>query len=184
MKAIKTNCNFQREPLKSPFGFKGGYLSELWQVSAYMQSQCGNQAIGLGTQSTLWSDAHVFASNSESAGNSMMFLMTSYALEKVKQTEWDTPFDLLDKILPDVYEYGKTVTQNHKLRLTFALNSLVAVDNAAWLIYCRDKGIASFDDMLPNDIKPALNCRHRRLANIPLMSYNVPLAQLTMAISF
>lgn len=112
MKIIKTNCNFQREPLIAPFGFKGGYLSELWQVSAYMQSQSGNEGNGLGTQSTLWSDANVFTSNSESAGNSMMFLMTSYALEIAKEIEWQTPFDLLDKILPEVYEYGKTITQN------------------------------------------------------------------------
>lgn len=174
MKIVKTNCNFEREPLIAPFGFKGGYLSELWQTSAYMQSQSDNEAIGLGTQSTLWSDASIFTTNSESAGNGMMFLMTSYALEIAKKIEWDTPFDLLDKILPDVYEYGKKITNNPNLRLTFALNSLVAVDNAAWLIYCKDNGISSFDEMIPKDIKPALNCRHDKLANIPLMSYNVP----------
>lgn len=129
MQIVKTNCNFEREPLKAPFGFKGGYLSELWQTSAYMQSQSGNEGVGLGTQSTLWSDAEVFAYNSESAGNSMMFLLTSYALEIANKIKWDTPFDLLEKILPDVYEYGRTITNNPNLRLTFALNSLVAVDN-------------------------------------------------------
>ncbi|HBG25614.1 MAG TPA: L-alanine-DL-glutamate epimerase [Phycisphaerales bacterium] len=183
MKIIKTNCNFEREPLKSPFGFKGGYLSELWQTSAYMQSQSGNEAIGFGTQSTLWSDASVFTSNTESAGNNMMFLMTSYALERTKQIDWDTPFDLLDNLLLDVYEYGKKITGNKNLRLTFALNSLVAVDNAAWLIYCKDIGIASFDEMIPQDIKPALKCKHDKLANIPLMSYNVPLDKIVEAVS-
>jgi hypothetical protein len=182
MRIIKTNCNFEREPLKAPFGFKGGYLSELWQTVAYMQSENGADGIGLGTQSTLWSDADVFNSNSESAGNGMMFLMTCYALEKAKQIDWDCPFDLLDKLLPEVYEYGKKVTANNNLRLTFALNALVAVDNAAWLLYCREKHITSFDDMIPEDIKPTLSCKHDKLANIALMSYDVPLNKITEAV--
>ena len=182
MKIIKTNCNFEREPLIAPFGFKGGYLSELWQTTAYMQSESCNEAIGLCTQSTLWSDANVFASNNEFVGNNMMFQMTSYALEKAKQIEWQTPLDLLNTILPDVYEYGKKITSNPKLRLTFALNSLVAVDNAAWILYCKDNSINNFEDMLPNDIKPALNCRQDKLANIPLMSYNVPLGKIVEAV--
>jgi hypothetical protein len=182
MKIVETNCKFEREPLIAPFGFKGGYLSEIWQTSAYMKSESGNEAIGLGTQSTLWSDAGIFTSNSETAGNSMMFLMTSFALAKAKQLDWQTPFDLLDEILPNVYEYGKKITNNPNLRLTFILNSLVAVDNAAWLIYCKDKGIANFDDMLPQDIRPALNCRHEKLANIPLMSYNVPLNKIVESV--
>ena len=183
MRVIKTNCNFEREPLKNPFGFKGGYLSELWQTTAYMQSQSGNEAAGLGTQSTLWSDSQVFTSNSESSGNSMMFLMASYALERAKEIEWDTPFDLLDKLLPQVYEYGKTITNNQHLRLTFVLNSLVAVDNAAWLIYCKDKEITNFDDMIPVDIKSALSHRHDKLANIPLMSYNVGIDDIVKAVN-
>lgn len=183
MKIIKTDCNFIREPLKNPFGFKGGYLSELWQTTAYMQSQSCNEATGLGTQSTLWSDSQVFTSNSESSGNSMMFLMTSYSLKLAEKTQWNTPFDLLDKILLQVYEYGKTITNNPHLRLTFALNSLVAVDNAAWLIYCKDNNISNFDDMIPVDIKPALSQRHTKLANIPLMSYNVPLDKIIDAVN-
>jgi hypothetical protein len=182
MKIIKTNCNFEIEPLVAPFGFKGSYLSELWQTSAYMQSQSRNEAIGLGTQSTLWSDANVFTYNSEFIGNRMMFSMTSYALERVKQLEWKTPFDLLDKILPEVYEYGKTITSNSNLRLTFALNSLVSIDNAAWLIYCKDNRITNFDDMVPAGFKPVLNCRHSKLANIPLMSYNVQLDKIVEAV--
>jgi hypothetical protein len=31
-KTSKVNCNFEREPLAGPFGFKGGYLSELYDV--------------------------------------------------------------------------------------------------------------------------------------------------------
>ncbi|HBG28961.1 MAG: L-alanine-DL-glutamate epimerase [Planctomycetes bacterium GWF2_41_51] len=182
MKIIKTNCSFEREPLIAPFGFKGGYLTELWQTTAYMQSESGNEAVGLGTQSTLWSDANVFVSNSEHDGNNMMFQLTSYALEKAKQIEWHTPFDLLDKILPEVYEYGKKITNNPHLRLTFVLNSLVAVDNAAWILYCKDNSTSNFDDMLPEDIKPALYCKHAKLANIPLMSYDVSLENIVEAV--
>ncbi|MCE5340178.1 MAG: hypothetical protein LLF92_03510 [Planctomycetaceae bacterium] len=182
MRIIKVNCNFEREPLKAPFGFKGGYLSELWQTTVYMQSESGKEAVGYGTQSTLWSDASVFVSNSESSGNNMMFLMTSYALERAKEINWYTPFELLDKVLPDVYSYGKRVTNNSRLRLTFALNALVAVDNAAWILYCRENNIAGFDEMIPVDIKPALNCRHNKLANVPLMSYNVPLYKIVEAV--
>jgi hypothetical protein len=148
-----------------------------------MQSQSGNEAAGLGTQSTLWSDSQVFTANSESSGNSMMFLVTSYALKLAEKIQWDTPFELLDKILPQVYEYGKTITNNPHLRLTFALNSLVTVDNAAWLIYCKDNEISNFDDMIPDDIKPALNKRHDKLANIPLMSYNVGLDKIIEAVN-
>ncbi|KKR95958.1 MAG: hypothetical protein UU48_C0039G0001, partial [Candidatus Uhrbacteria bacterium GW2011_GWF2_41_16] len=182
MRIVKTTCNFEREPLIAPFGFKGGYLSELWQSVVMLEDDKGNKGIGLGTQSTLWSDASVFISNSESAGNSMMFLMTSFALERAKEMDWDTPFDLLDKILPDVYQHGKKITNNHHLRLTFALNAFVAVDNAAWVVYCKAKGITNFDDMIPADIKPALCQRHSKLANIPLMSYNVPLDKIVEAV--
>ena len=60
MKIVKTNSNFIREPLKAPFGFKGGYLNELWQVVSKIET--GDEyGIGLGVQSVLWSDANVFS---------------------------------------------------------------------------------------------------------------------------
>lgn len=182
MKVIKTGCNFEREPLKAPFGFKGGYLSELWQTTVCMHSASGYQATGLGTQSTLWSDASVFTRHSESAGNAMMFLMTAYALKSANEVQWENPFQLLDTILPKVHEYGKCITRNPDLRLTFALNALVAVDNAAWLLYSREHHIDSFDAMIPAEFRPALSCRHAQLANIPLMSYNVPLEDIVKAV--
>ena len=61
----KTSCQFEREPMVRPFGFKGGYLTEEWIVSAYVRSTSGLHGIGLGTQSSLWSDAKVFAENSK-----------------------------------------------------------------------------------------------------------------------
>ncbi|MCK5699657.1 MAG: L-alanine-DL-glutamate epimerase, partial [Cyclobacteriaceae bacterium] len=57
------NSNFQREPLVRPFGFKGGYMSEIWQTISLLQSEAGNKGLGLDTQNVLWSDAKVFANN-------------------------------------------------------------------------------------------------------------------------
>ena len=67
------NSNFEREPLIRPFGFKGGYMTEIWQTVALLRSASGTRKIGLGTQSVLWSDAQVFAAHSESGGNALMF---------------------------------------------------------------------------------------------------------------
>ena len=43
----KTSCQFEREPMVRPFGFKGGYLTEEWIVSAYVRSTSGQHGIGL-----------------------------------------------------------------------------------------------------------------------------------------
>lgn len=174
----KTDCNFEREPLAAPFGFKGRYLTDLWQVVALMESQSGAVGLGLGTQSALWSDARVFGENSEAASNSLMYLMTDHALKLAQQMSFDTPFELLDALLPEVHEYGRRVTSNPDLRLTFALNALVAVDNAAWQLYCAGHGIAGFDDMLPPEMRPVLSSRHSRIGCIPLMSYGVKLPDI------
>ncbi|MBN1435845.1 MAG: hypothetical protein JW936_02115 [Sedimentisphaerales bacterium] len=183
MKITKSNCNFEREPLLAPFGFKGGYLSELWQSIVKLENGKGHTGLGLGTQSILWSDASVFVNNSESEGNSMMFQTTSFAAQSALDIEWETPLDLLDKLLPITYEYAKEITNNPELRLTFALNALVAVDNAAWMLYCDENDISSFDDMLPNEFRSSLSCRHDKLAGIPLMSYGVPIEKIIEAVN-
>ena len=64
----KVNANFEREPLY-PYRFKGSAIAEAWQPAAYLESASGNSAIGLGTQSVLWSDATVFLNHSVSGGN-------------------------------------------------------------------------------------------------------------------
>lgn len=182
MRIKTTNCDLEREPLIAPFGFKGGYVSQIWQTIACMESENGNKGIGLGSQGTLWSDARVFVDNSEDAGNCMMFLVTSFALKLAESIQWQTPMDLLDKLLPEVYKYAQRVTDNPQLRLTFALNALVAVDNAAWVLYCSENNITGFDDMIPNDIRPALSYKHDKLACIPLMSYGVSAEQIQQEI--
>lgn len=169
---------FEREKLATPFGFKGGYLSELWQTVVRLDGANGHSAVGLGTQSVLWSDARVFADNPESRGNEMMLAVTSFAVERAREVAWDDPIDLLEELHPIAHEYARSVTANPDLRLTFVLNALVALDNAAWLLYSQNRDLESFDDMIPAEFRPALSARHRNLAAIPLVSYGVPPSEI------
>ena len=178
----RTGCGFEREPMVRPFGFKGGYLTEEWIVSAYLGSTSGKHGIGLGTQSCLWSDAKVFASTSEAGGNAFMFAMTQYALKLAEGMTFRNPLELCDALWPQVLEYGKKVTNNPALRATFALNALVAVDNAAWVLFARENGLTDFDSMVPPEYRPALAARHAKCASIPLFSYKVPVDEIKAAV--
>ena len=109
------NSNFEREPLIRPFGFKGGYTNELWQSASCLKSSSGIKKVGLGTQGLLWSDSSVFTSHSESGGNALMYAMTEYALQLLKGQLFNNPVELLDRILDEVYEYGKKITSNPAL---------------------------------------------------------------------
>jgi len=177
----RVNSDFEREALIRPFGFKGGYLTEIWQSSAFMQSNSGTHKIGLCTQNILWSDAKVFTSYSESGGNVMMYAMTERALQLSKGKSFGTPPDLLDQILPEVYEYGKKITANPELRMTFALNALVGLDNAAWLLFAHENKLTNFDQMIPDIYKPSLSFHHDKVASIPLMAYGIPIEEIIKA---
>jgi len=176
------DSNFEREPLIRPFGFKGGYMSEIWQTMAMMQSSSGVEKVGLCTQSVLWSDASVFASHSEAAGNALMYNISERALQLCKGKSFETPIALLEEILDEVYEYGKAITGNADLRKTFALNALVGVDNAAWLLHAAENGIEIFDDLIPESYRPALSHHHEQVASIPLMAYSIPISEITEAV--
>lgn len=169
----RVNSNFEREPLRSPFGFKGGYLSELWQPISYLKAESGNHAIGLGTQSVLWSDAEIFSSYSESGGNALMYLLTERALQMLKNTSYTSPIDLIDSLYSETYQYGIRITNSSLLRKTFALNALVSVDNALWLLYAKENGIRNFDQLIPDEYRSAFSEKHEKVAAIPLISYNV-----------
>ena len=80
IKIARTNVNFEVEPLVAPFGFKGGYVSEIWQTVAMLESANACVGVGVGVQSVLWSDAGVFLNASAAGGNGMMFLVTEFAL--------------------------------------------------------------------------------------------------------
>jgi L-alanine-DL-glutamate epimerase-like enolase superfamily enzyme len=178
IKISGVNANFEREPLIRPFGFKGGYMSEIWQSAAYLKSDSGCHAIGLCTQSVLWSDASVFAGHTESGGNSLMYAMTEKAMQIVNGQSFKNPVELIDRLYPEVYEFGKKITSNPHLRKTFALNAMVGLDNAAWLLYAKENGIKSFDDLIPEKYKPALSHKHDKVAAIPLMAYGIPISEI------
>lgn len=179
---IGVDANFERETLVRPFGFKGGYMTEIWQTMAMLESAAGTRKVGLCTQNVLWSDAKVFADHSESGGNALMFALSEYALQLVKGRSFRTPVDLLDGMLEEVFEYGKALTGNTRLRKTFALNALVGLDNAAWLLYAQENGITNFDDLIPAAYKPALSHHHKQVASIPLMAYSIPINEITEAV--
>lgn len=178
MKITKYNCIFEREPLIAPFGFKGGYGSEIWLNATAFESDKGNRGLSNCVQSPLWSDSSVFLKNTQDAAQTMMFLVSSFASKAALDCSWDTPFELLDYLLPITYEYAKKVTNNDKLRLTFALNALVAIDNAAWMLYCKESGINSFEQMVPNKFKESLPCRHDKIACIPLITYGISIDEV------
>jgi L-alanine-DL-glutamate epimerase-like enolase superfamily enzyme len=164
--AVKNvNADFEREPL-FPFHFKGSVINEIWQTVAYLEGESGISKIGLGAQSILWSDPRVFASHSASGGDTLMFAMTDRALQIMKGNSFTDPLELLDDLLPEVYAYGKKITGNPDLRKTFALNSLVCVDNAAWLLYATQNRLNTFDTMIPDAYKPVLSSRHDKVARI------------------
>jgi len=177
----RVSSNFEREPLIRPFGFKGGYMREIWQSISYLESSSGAHSIGLCSQSVLWSDAQVFASHSEAGGNALMYAMTERAMQIVNGQTFTSPVDLLDAILPEVYAFGQKITNNPQLRKTFALNALVGLDNAAWLLYAKENGITTFDGLVPAKYKPALSSRHEKVAGIPLMAYAIPIDEIKAA---
>src|SRR6185503_873226 len=94
----RVSSNFEREPLIRPFGFKGGYMSEIWQTAALLGSESGRHGIGLCSQGVLWSDAHVFANHAESGGNALMYAVTERALQLARDTPFASPVDLLEAI--------------------------------------------------------------------------------------
>lgn len=168
----ETKHAIMKQPLASPFGFKGGYLTELWQSVVGLRARDGNFGVGVGVQSVLWSDDRVFARYGESAGNEFMSEMTKHALKLAEQLEFDTPFELLDQLYESTYEFGRSTTGVANLRSTFALNALVAVDQAAWGLYSRGKG-QRFAELVPEVYRSGLSEPQRKLASVPVVSYGM-----------
>ena len=178
----RTDSTFEREPLIRPFGFKGGYMTEIWQTAVRMEAESGTSRVGIGTQNVLWSDAEVFASRSEAAGNALMYAVTERALALARDAgPFASPIDLQNTILEPLHAYARAVTGRADLRKTFTLNALVPVDNAAWLLHADANGITGFDAMIPAEFRPALASRHPLVAAIPLMAYAVPVTEIRAA---
>lgn len=169
IKIIHTDSNFEREPL-FPYRFKGSAITQAWQTAAFMKAESGRHKIGIGTQGTLWSDKSVFQSHSTTGGNALMYAMTERALQIIKGTHFVDPISLLEEILPEVYDYGVKITRNPDLKTTFALNALVPVDNAAWLLFGEENSFETFDEMIPEAYRPGLSHKHDKVASIPSFS--------------
>ena len=173
MKIVKTQCTYVPEKLKAPFGFKGGFLSELWQVVCRVETEngCG---VGVGVQSVLWSDAAVFVSNPEEVGNGYMYQVTEYAMKALLGKEGKTPIELIDSIYAETLAYARTLTNvQASLRETFVRNALVAVDNALWVAYSQEQATQDIMQLIPQEYLAPLTDRHTKLCNIPLVSYGV-----------
>lgn len=178
---VKTQSNFEREKLLRPFGFKGGYLTELWQIASQMQSSSGISKIGIATQSVLYGDADLFSLHSESSGNALMYVLVNKALDIVKNTQFNTPVELFDKILPSVLAEGKKITGKSDLNINFVYNALVSVDNAAWLIYAAENKFNTFDAMIPAPYKMALSHRNDKIAIMYQIPYGMPMQDIITA---
>ncbi|NNE75756.1 MAG: mandelate racemase/muconate lactonizing enzyme family protein [Pricia sp.] len=174
------SSNFERESLY-PYRFKGSAVTQLWQTVASLQSESGVGKIGLGTQNPLWSDAKVAGSHSENGGHALMYAMSEMALQMMKGTSFSDPIALQENILPEVYAYGKKITRNPDLKMTFALNALVCADNAAWLLYAHENNISTFDAMIPETYRPGLSYRHKEVASIPAFPVGTEIGKIKAA---
>ena len=175
-------ARYERELLLRPFGFKGNYLTELWQVATRLTSGSGNTAIGLATQSVLYGDAEYFAAHPEVEGNQKMFALVEEALSIVKATPFKTPLDLQQHIIERVTLAAKKITGREQLHYNFVLNAMVSIDNAAWLLYAKENKCKTFDDMIPTPFRKALGYRNEQIAVIFQVSYNMPLADIVKAV--
>src|SRR5215211_472087 len=183
IKITKVNSNFEREPLLRPFGFKGGYMTEMWQTASQLHSDSGIRKIGICTQNVLYADADVFASHSEAGGNALMYSLTDKALQLTKGIMFTTPIELIEQILPEVYEEGQKLTGKKELNKIFALNALIGLDNAAWLLYAAENKLTDFDSMIPAPYKKALSYHNNKVAIIYLASYGLPISELKQAVN-
>lgn len=178
IRITRSDLNFEREPLAAPWGFKGGYLTELWQSIALLQSEIGRTGLGLGTQSVLWCDPRVFAAHSEAGGNAAMLQLTEHGLRNAHSVPFGSPSELLDALLPEVMRYGRTITGLSDLREVFALNALVPVDNAAWMLWAAENGVTSFDEMIPEASRMALSHRQDSVVCVPAVGYGLAIEQI------
>ena len=173
MKIVKTNSTYIPEKLSAPFGFKGGYMSELWQIVSKVQTE-GAVGVGVGVQSVLWSDERIFLSLSENDGNQLMYKVTQKALELLVGREGDTPIEIIDGVWSELLEYARSISPTgDKLRETFVRNALVSVDNALWQAYSMENSEKCLTRLIPDCFRDSLSDKHGLLCNIPLISYGV-----------
>ncbi len=178
MHIVETDLEIQREPFARPFGFKGSAFHEKWNLVVRLKDTDGYEAFGLGGLAVLWSDAAVFAAHTEMGGNLLQASLLEFALQRVKGREFVDPMALFDAVEDDVFLYGKAITGHADLRRTFALIALVALDNAAWLLYAKRMGLTTFDAAMPEKFRAFLSHRQSHVALVPAVSYTLPIDEL------
>lgn len=174
---LSTRLSHRPEPLLHAFGFKGGALTELWQVYVRMELDDGTAATGQSIQSVLWSDSAVFAAWGQQQGNEKMLQLTAYALELLKGMELEAPPAMLRKLLPKLMDYGRNITENPDLRTTFALNALTGIDFCLWKLYRIHQGSPDFDHLTAS-FTQGLGCHQPSLGLIPLLTYDTAEQQI------
>ena len=164
----------QREPFAQPFAFKGASFREKWNLVVRLRSEGGSWVYGMGGLAVLWSDARVFANHGEVGGNALMMTLLERGLGLVRGRSFTSPQAMFYDIMPQVYAYGRAVTRQSDLRPTFALNALVALDNAAWMLWAQEEGIDGFDKLIPSRYRPLFAERHSCVEAVPAVGYSLP----------
>ena len=183
MKIVSSDLEIQREPFARPFAFKGSAFHEKWNLVVRLRSETGNESIGLGGLAVLWSDADVFSAHTEVGGNLLQSAILEHALQHVTGRDYPDPPTMLGDVLPTAFDYGRQITGRNDLRLTFVLIALVALDNAAWLLFAKENGITRFDDLIPEWAVPNLSCHQDHVATVPVVGYTLPMNELDAIIS-
>jgi L-alanine-DL-glutamate epimerase-like enolase superfamily enzyme len=166
------------EKIRAPFGFKGGYLTELWQTVCKIITKNG-YGIGVGVQSVLWSEKNVFRTHTESEANMLMFSVSEYALKLLEGKTMKCPLLLMDEIYPAVLSFAQNITnQNKNLKQTFVRNALVPIDNALWQLYGRINGTENFLSIIPDEYRKVFTKKHKKLFNVPLITYSTGLDEV------
>lgn len=179
MRIVEYGLEAIEEPIKAPFAFKGRSSDRpMWNTAVRLVGARGHSAIGLSNQGILWSDEAVHGAFSYVGGNALMYLMSEFAGKRAKEMDFETPSGLLRALLPEVLDYGRQISGMKNMKETFALNALVALDTAAWLLYARERGLESFDEMIPCNARAAMAARHDRIAAIPLIGYAAGLSDI------
>jgi L-alanine-DL-glutamate epimerase-like enolase superfamily enzyme len=176
-KIVYAELGCAREPLRAPFGFKGGTLSELWQVCVRLTLDSGETGMGIGVQSVLWSGPEVFCAYDEKGGNEKMLDVTRRALDMLRGMAFTTPPEMIATLVPALLKDTQKQLGNVHVPQTFVLNALVAVDFALWQLWNAKHGDNTFGT-LTNAFCPMLTKRETALGSIPLITYHTPEAEL------
>ena len=178
MRIAETQLEIQREPFARPFAFKGSAFHEKWNMVVRLRDGLGNEAVGIGGLAVLWSDPDVFGAHTEVGGNLLQASILEFALQHVTDRDYADPPSMLGDVLPHAFAYGRAITGRDTLRLTFALIALVALDNAAWLLFAKENNVSTFDGIIPPWAEQHLSHRQEAVATVPAVGYTLPMEEL------